>query len=128
MGLESLPVTVTFIALCGLAMMPMTGWIGTYRGARGILRGDGGDPVLFKRSRAHGNFIETAPLTALALLAAESLGLGQGWLWLGVASFVLGRIAHWVLYDQKTRGIAMTFVTGPAFLMSIYCLVRIWSA
>lgn len=121
-----LPVTFTFISLCTIVLMVKTGWIGTYRGATGVLRGDGGNPVLFKRIRAHGNFIETAPLAALALLSAESLGLGAFWLWAAVVSFFVGRILHWMLYDSKTRGIAMTFVTGPGLLIGLWTLWTLW--
>lgn len=126
MAMVELPVTLTFIALCAALLMPLTGWIGIYRGSRDILRGDGGDPVLFKRIRAHGNFIETAPLIAMAIFAAEWLGLERGWLWAAVLSFFVGRALHWVMYDLKVRGAAMTFVTAPGLLLGGWVLFTLW--
>ncbi|GAA3863291.1 MAPEG family protein [Celeribacter arenosi] len=122
-----IPVTLTFIAICAALLVPFTAWIGTYRGAHNILRGDGGDPVLFKRIRAHGNFIETAPLIALAIFAAETMGLSAGWLWAAVASFAIGRVMHWVIYDNKARGGAMFLVTAPGLLLGVWVLLRLWT-
>lgn len=126
MAAVDLPVTLTFIALCAAMLMPLTGWIGLYRGAHDILRGDGGDPVLFKRIRAHGNFIETAPLIAMAIFAAEWLGLGKDWLWAAVLSFAIGRALHWVMYDLKVRAAAMALVTAPGLLLGGWVLYTLW--
>lgn len=125
--LPMLPVTATFLALCAILLMFKTGWIGLYRGAQNILRGDGGDPVLFKRIRIHGNFTETAPIAVLCVGMAERMGLGPVWLWLAVGSFFAGRIFHYMLYDTKMRGAAMSLVTGPALLLGIWMLVQIWA-
>ena len=124
--MPQLPVTLTFIALVAAALMPMTAWIGLYRGKHNILRGDGGDPVLHKRIRAHGQWIETAPLVALALGAAESLGAGAVWLWLTVAAYGVGRALHWMIYDSKARGASMSLTTGPAFMLSLWVLWTLW--
>ncbi len=121
------PVSFTFIALCMITVFGLVSWIGPYRGARSILRGDGGDPELFRRIRIHGNFTEVAPMTALALFAAESLGLGQGWLWAGVVSFFAGRVWHLTLYDSKWRGVPMSLSVGPGLLMSLWVLWILWA-
>lgn len=122
-----LPVTFTFISLLAISLIPLTGWVGVRRDQiGGVLRGDGGDPVLFKRIRIHGNLMENAPLFALVLAAAEIAGLGSGWLWLGVATFVVGRIAHFVLYDSSKRGLAMLVTVLPGVLMGLWLLVLIW--
>lgn len=120
------PVTLTFVAMCGLVLLPMTAWIGMYRDSIRILRGDGGNPVLSKRIRIHGNFIENAPITALTLGGAELLGLGPVWLWLGLAAFVAGRIVHYVLYDRPSRGIGMLLTTLPAAAWGAWILWTVW--
>ncbi|MVT01011.1 MAPEG family protein [Devosia marina] len=122
-----LPLTFTFVAVCAALLMPLTGWIGIYRGSHNILRGDCGDPVLFKRVRAHGNFIETAPLIAMVLFAAEWLGLGQAWLWAAVVSFFLGRGLHWFLYVNKMLAGPMTLVTAPGLLLGAWVLYTLWT-
>jgi len=121
-----LPVTFTFVALCGIAMFGLVGSIGLLRHRRGVLRADGGHPDLFKRIRIHGNFVETAPLTILASGAAETLGLAALWLWLGFVSYVVGRVLHVIQYDSPRRGIAMFFTTAPALLMGFWVLYRLW--
>ena len=122
----AMPVTLTFIALCCAALFVMTGWVGLRRGPLGALRGDGGDDTLYKRIRIHGNFAENAPLAALALGGAEWLGLAPHWLWLAVASFILGRILHLALFDNKLRGIAMTMTQGPGLVLGIWTMLQVW--
>jgi uncharacterized membrane protein YecN with MAPEG domain len=123
----TLPVSFTFIALCAGALFPTVGWIGLLRGRIGVLRGDGGNPTLFKRIRIHANFIETAPLTAMVLLAAESLGLAQGWLWAALLSYFLGRVGHYVLYDSKLRAGPMALTVGPGLLLGLWTLWTLWA-
>ena len=123
-----LPVTFTFIGLYAIALVVLTGWIGLYRGATNQLRGDGGDPVLFKRSRFHGNLVENAPATALALGAGEALGLGINWLWLVVLSFIAGRILYFALYDRKIRALGMTMTQFPAAIIGVWVLYTLWMA
>lgn len=121
-----LPVTFTFISVLAIFLMPLTGWIGLYRGKTDILRGDGGDATLFKRIRIHGNLMENAPHFALVLGAAETVGLGSIWLWLAVASFLAGRVLHYMLYDSKTRGVAMSVTLLPGFLMGFWLLFQLY--
>lgn len=126
MDFPILPVTFTFIAVGAAILFPMSGWIGVYRSRTGILRGDGGDPVLFKRIRIHGNFIENAPLTALVLGASEAMGLGAVWLWLAVLSFTVGRLLHYALYDLPARGLPMGLTAGPGLLLGLWVLWKLW--
>ncbi|NVK34877.1 MAG: MAPEG family protein [Rhodobacteraceae bacterium] len=120
------PVSMTFIAICAALMTLMVAYVGLYRGKVKVLRGDGGNAILFKRIRIHGNFMETAPLTALVMMAAEVAGLGATWLWLAFGSFFLGRVLHFVLFDSTKRGIAMSLTVFPGFLMGVWILSRIW--
>ena len=121
-----LPVTFTFISVLAILMIPMTGWVGMQRAKVSTLRGDGGDPELFKRIRIHGNLMENAPLLALIMGAAEYAGLGTGWLWLAVATFVAGRVAHLALFDSTKRGLAMLATVLPSVVMGVWLLVQIW--
>lgn len=123
-----LPVTYTFAGLCAIAMMVLVGWVGLKRGSLKVLRGDGGDPVLFKRIRIHGNFIETAPLAVLCMGAAESLGAEALWLWLALVSYAVGRILHVFMYDLKARALPLTLTTGPFLLLGLFVLHRLWLA
>ena len=121
-----LPVTFTVISVLAISLLGFASWIGLLRGKLGILRGDGGNAVLFKRIRIHGNLMENAPVFVLVLGAAESAGLGTQWLWLAVATFVAGRLLHVPLYDMKLRGAAMFLTILPGVLMGGWLLARIW--
>lgn len=70
-----------------------------------VLHGDGGNPMLAKRMRAHANFIENAPF-ALALIALIELA-GKGGAWLGPvgAVYFLARIAHGYGMDSDKENI-----------------------
>lgn len=121
-----LPVTFTFISLIAVLLIPLTGWVGVRRARVNVLRADGGDTVLFKRIRIHGNLMENVPLFALVLGASEYAGLGVNWLWIAIATFAAGRITHYVLYDSKARGVAMLITLLPGAVMSIWMLMQIW--
>ncbi len=121
-------VTITFIAFYAISVTVMTAWIGLYRGKVNVLRGDGGDQILFKRSRYHGNFIENAPIMAMTLAAAESFGLGQQWLWAAAVSFVAGRVLHFFLFDKKIRGLSMAITQFPSTLLAIWCLFLLYGS
>lgn len=122
---SSLDVSFTFVALSTFVPFLLTAWIGMRRGKLGILRGHGDDAELFWRSRIHGNFIETAPLVALALLVAEAVGVGDGWLWATVVAFFVGRVAHALRFDHKDRALGMTLTTGPAMVLGITILLHL---
>ncbi|MGB3280033.1 MAG: MAPEG family protein [Pseudorhodobacter sp.] len=121
-----LPVTITFAALYMLALIPLTGWIGLTRQKIGALRGDGGDPILFKRIRFHGNLTENGPAVALALGGAESLGLDAAWLWATVVLFILGRALYFWLYDREIRALPMVLTQFPAGGLALWCLYTLY--
>lgn len=126
MTLNLLPVTFTFISILAVLLIPLTGWVGVRRAKVNVLRGDGGDSILFKRIRIHGNLMENAPLFALVLGAAEYAELATNWLWIAVITFVVGRIAHFILYDNTMRGLAMLVTVLPGVLMGVWLLLQIW--
>jgi uncharacterized protein len=65
-----------------------------YRRTAKIALGDGNDPELRNRVRAHGNLSEYAPMGLIALLLAELAGASGFWLHLTGVSLVLGRLVH----------------------------------
>ena len=123
--ISSLNVSFTFVALCTFVPFLLTAWIGMRRGQMGILRGHGDDAELFWRSRVHGNFIETAPIVAFALLVAEAQGVSDGWLWATVAAYLVGRVAHALRFDHKDRALGMTLSTGPAMALGVAILLHL---
>ena len=86
---------VAFYIAINLILAPLLMFrIGQIRIGKKINLGDGDDPELFSRIRAHGNFIENAPLMLLGLLALASLSANPILLHVFGATFTLGRICH----------------------------------
>ena len=56
--------------------------------------GDGGNEILLRRMRAHGNFAENVPIFLILLAALELATGGNLILWAAAILFILARIAH----------------------------------
>jgi uncharacterized protein len=56
--------------------------------------GDGGNEVLLRRMRAHGNFAENVPLFLILLALVELATGGNMLLWGAAILFILARLAH----------------------------------
>lgn len=101
--------------------------VGSMRMKNNVSLGDGSDPVLLSRIRAHGNFIETAPLALIGLIAIALLGGSPIMLHIFGAAFFIGRIAHAVGMaapnaEGKSRGIGailalLTFIGEGLYLI-----------
>lgn len=68
--------------------------VGSQRLGKKVSLGDGGDQDLFARIRAHGNFIETAPLALIGLFALAMMNGHSVALHIFGALFFLGRLLH----------------------------------
>ena len=96
------------------------------RREKNVSVGDAGDRMLQRRIRAHGNFIENAPLMVLAVAFLE-YNAGARWLVAVIAlAFLISRVLHaiGILYMEKPtlRAIAMVmqhsaFVVAGAWLL-----------
>ena len=123
--MTELPITTVFIAIYVIALVPLTGWVGLLRGELNALRGHASNPVLEKRIRIHGNFVENAPAMALVLGVSEMLSTPNWALWLAVVCFVAGRLSHFFLFDKKTRAVAMSLTQFPAAMLGVWCLFTV---
>ncbi len=69
-----LPVTAVYAALLTLWIGGLALRVGLARTRHDVPLGDGGVPELLHATRAHGNAVETVPLTLLLMALAEGLG------------------------------------------------------
>lgn len=122
--ISSLPVTTVFIALFALLQVPITMAVGFRRAQTGIQFLDGGDEVLLKRMRAHGNFTETVPMTLLAMAAAELSGAPGYLLWAGGGALLCGRLLHYrTLLTSgfgNGRAAGMLLTLAPLLVFPVY--------
>jgi len=88
------------------------------RGTSNVSLGDGGDEVLIKRLRVHGNFAEYAPFALLLLLIAELQGAQVWALYVSGVSLIIGRLCHAIgtgrisqITYLRVLGMLLTFVS-----------------
>jgi len=106
--------------------------VGGQRMAKKINLGDGGDTALLARIRAHGNFIESAPLALIGLFALAMMGAHPIALHVFGAGFFIGRILHaqgMAAKDAAGKGRGLgAMLTLPTFLgQALYLLYLIIS-
>lgn len=112
-----MPVTLLYAGLLSLVFLVLSARVVLMRGAAGTSLGDGGNPVLLRRIRAHANFAEYVPLLLLMigflefsrLPAAVLHGLG--------ATLLVARVLHGYALSftaafkfGRMVGAALTFV------------------
>ncbi len=118
--------SVFFIGLLVLMQIPLTIFVGYYRAKTGIRFFDGGDQVLLRRMRAHGNFTETVPISLLAMAAAEFSHMPHWILLAGGVCLVLGRLMHAVTLITiawgMTRALGMVLTMIPMVVFGLWAL------
>lgn len=124
----SLHVTSLLAGLFSLLMVPLSLQVSMRRVIAKVgPLGDGGDEILRRRIRAHGNFVEYAP-TALIVVGLIEYSAGATlFVWWLASAFLLSRIGHAVglLYmsSSAVRGASMlvqhaTFLAAGAWLLA----------
>ena len=99
-----LPATLVAAAACALINLWLSIRVGQVRTSEKVSIGDGGNPRVIARMRAHANFVENAPF-ALALIAGLELAKGTAaWIWAYVGVLVAARIAHGLGMDTWKPG------------------------
>jgi len=87
-------ITLLFASLHVLLMLVLLARISRHRHGQRIGLGDGGDAVLNRKIRVHGNFIEHAPIALLLLGLLELCGMPAAWLLTFGSALLLGRLMH----------------------------------
>jgi uncharacterized protein len=102
--MNSMPITSLVVGVFALLIVALSVPVSLRRAKANVVFGDAEDSTLKRRIRAHGNFIEYAPLAVLALGLIEYRG-GPAWLvWSLAFGFVFGRVVH---------AIGMLFTSTP---------------
>lgn len=110
--LISLPITSVLAGFLVILLVPLSMAISMRRLKLGtVVFGDADDAVLRRRIRAHGNFIESAPIGILAIGLVELAGGPETLLWGLAGVFLGGRVLHatgMLYFDSPApRGAAM---------------------
>lgn len=90
----NLPVTTLFASLLGLLLIVLSDLVSRTRKRSRVSLGHGGDPMLERTMRAHGNFVEYVPL-GLILLGLMEVQLPPAWVLHAFGGMLLlGRLLH----------------------------------
>ena len=122
-------ITLLFASLHVLLMLALLVPISRHRHDHKIGLGDGGDKVLARKVRVHGNFIEHAPFALLMLGLLELSGLPAAWLWTMGSVLLLARVLHAVGFSRRPgysvgrfSGTALTWLTFLAMALAGFWL------
>ncbi len=124
-----LSITPIYIGIAVIMYTVLSFFVISGRGTYKISIGDGNEPRFARTMRAHGNFAEYAPLTLLAMAAAELAGAPGGLIHTAGASLLIGRAIHGYCFvfttgvmKLRVGGMMLTF-----FAMWIAAAAGIWA-
>ena len=90
----TLPVTSLLAGIFSLLMVPLSLQVSMRRAMLGVSAGDANDETLRRRVRAHGNFIEYAPMAVIAVGLIEFGGASRLLAVSLAVAFFLSRTLH----------------------------------
>ena len=98
-------ITLLYASLLALWLVILTARVVRYRGTQSIDIGDGGDPGMLRRIRAHGNFVEYTPFALILMGLLEAGDANPSLLHVMGGLLLIGRLGH---------GWALAFTDGNA--------------
>ncbi len=121
-----LPVTSLYAAIFGLLLIPITYAVGLRRMKTRTSFLDGGDEILLRRMRSHGNFVEYVPFALVLIGLAELNGAPITYVHGMGALLLLSRVVHYVVINFKPiviiRVMSMLGTTAVFLLSSMYLI------
>jgi uncharacterized protein len=120
-----LPITSLFAALLALLLFTLTMTVIVTRMTTKTDLGDGDNPLMFRRIRAHGNFVEYVPMGLILLGLTEVSGAGAIWLWTIGALLLVGRILHaaGMIFTISPSRVIGTMLTNWSLLLGAVLLL-----
>ena len=89
---------------------------------------DGGDKVLQRRIRAHGNFSETVPISLLLMALLEFRGLGSVWILVFGIGLTVGRVLHayGLIVSDAKAGLSPIRLFGMVMTLAVLSIEGAW--
>ena len=125
---SDISISIAIAAIFGLFHVIFTLRVGGYRFRSRISLGDGGDPELRNRVRAHGNFIENVPIAVLLILLNDLDGAQDTTLILMGSILIIARITHYLTIATRrlplvVRPLSMIGTLGTILAASVMLLI-----
>jgi uncharacterized protein len=118
--LSTVPIVVPYAAILGLLAAALTLNVILNRVRTGVIAGDGGVAEVSQALRAHGNFVEQAPIALMLIALAEILGANAIVIHALCIGLLIARLASaWTL----NRTLALTAARQMSGGLSIVILV-----
>ncbi|HEY7809130.1 MAG TPA: MAPEG family protein [Allosphingosinicella sp.] len=122
----TLPITLTIAGACALINIWLGIRVSQLRFRHKVPLGDGGNPQVAARMRAHANLIEYTPFFLILLALIELSQGSKTWLWGVAIAYVLSRLAHAFGMDRKApnklRVIGMVITWAVLLGLAAYAL------
>ena len=120
--------TMITAGMLGLMIVVLGLRVSAIRRSAHVSLGDGGNPLLEERIRAHGNAVETIPI-ALILLGLAERALGQTWYLVAMAVvLVVSRLIHPIGMARPSPNAARVLgILGTWSVIGILALILIGS-
>jgi len=117
-----------YAGLLGLMLIALSMRVSLARRDANVMIGDGGNDVLHRWIRAHGNFVEFVPFSLLLLALSEHLNLGTLFVHLLGLLLLLSRVSHAYALVQTdgvtaARGFGALGTLAVIGITSIYCII-----
>ena len=125
---SDISISLALAAVFGLLHVIFTLRVGNYRLKSGISLGDGGDPEMRNRVRAHGNFIENVPIAVLLILLNDLDGAQDTTLILMGSILLISRLTHYLTIATRRlpvilRPLSMIGTLGTILAASVMLLI-----
>jgi uncharacterized membrane protein YecN with MAPEG domain len=124
----TLPITALYAAILGLIVLALAINVTMHRVKLRVSIGDGGNPVMRRMIRLHGNAIEYIPL-ALVLMALYEINGGWHWLLhvIGIALIAGRLIQTWAMWGNDLpvpgRGVGQVLTWAS---IAVLALLNLW--
>lgn len=119
-----LTITALYASLLTLVFLALSFNIIRLRFKLKVGVGDGGETMLIKAVRVHGNFSEYIPLALILLASYELSGANNTWLHVVGATLLIGRILH-AIGLSKSIGTSMPRIAGTISTFIVLLILAI---
>ena len=124
---NTLPITSLYAAVFGLLLIPITYAVGLRRMKTRTSFLDGGDKILLRRMRSHGNFVEYVPFALTLIGLAELNGASSAYMHSMGSLLLISRVVHYVVINFRPvvaiRVLSMVGTTAVFLMSSVYLIV-----
>lgn len=114
-----LPITLTIAGAAALLNFWLAWRVGQKRMSEKVALGDGGNPVVIARMRAHANFTEFTPFVLILIGLIEFAAGTSLWLWAVGGAYLIGRILHAIGMDRPAPNAPRMIGTAATMLIMV---------